>query len=357
MLPSRIVYVPTLAIRPSEMNGLEQLPARTKDKMRPLFLLAPWANAKSLGKAIERAQKAYPDRDYFIDIDRSYLVGNPEAEAQAEFLDIQNSEFCFDAWWSLLTEYDKAIPCLQLQDQKRECIFRQIDRAQNLNREFCIRIRIQNIPENLNDLIFCLNEVGSSDYTLVLDGEWVRDPLELQMRISGFITNGLAELKAHIPLVVSCTSMPKEYGQIEGVESIPFNNRKLVEQVSRNHNERRIVYGDWGSTRPRERSGGSGIAPNRVDYPKDDYWIIARKCGTGHTFQEAAEEIVFRSDKWDADLNLWGVNMILQTLKNEDFGINTLKKNVAARVNIHLHRQAFYGEDLGSIDLDEDWQD
>lgn len=50
--------------------------------------------------------------------------------------------------------------------------------------------------------------------------------------------------------------------------------------------------------------------------------------------------------------------MLEQANLGPDVGINTAQKNVASRVNIHLHRQAFYGvDDFGSIDLDEDWID
>ena len=60
-------YVPTLALRASEMNGLEKLPGPTKDRIQPLFLLAPGVKSNSLGKAIERIEKAFPNRPYFLD--------------------------------------------------------------------------------------------------------------------------------------------------------------------------------------------------------------------------------------------------------------------------------------------------
>ena len=60
-------YVPTLALRASEMNGLEKLFGPTKDRIQPLFLLAPWVKSNSLGKAIERIEKAFTNRPYFLD--------------------------------------------------------------------------------------------------------------------------------------------------------------------------------------------------------------------------------------------------------------------------------------------------
>lgn len=50
--------------------------------------------------------------------------------------------------------------------------------------------------------------------------------------------------------------------------------------------------------------------------------------------------------------------MIEGTTINPSFAIDTPQKNVAARVNIHFHRQALYGiGDISGIDLDEDWVD
>ncbi|MEL6996567.1 MAG: hypothetical protein AAGK67_18260 [Pseudomonadota bacterium] len=61
---------------------------------------------------------------------------------------------------------------------------------------------------------------------------------------------------------------------------------------------------------------------------------------------------------WQGNLGIWGEEMIESTAINEELGIDTPQKNVAARVNIHLHRQAFYGaEDIGGMNLDEDWED
>jgi hypothetical protein len=56
-------------------------------------------------------------------------------------------------------------------------------------------------------------------------------------------------------------------------------------------------------------------------------------------------------------LGIWGEEMIQGTTVNPAFAIDTPQKNVAARVNIHLHRQALYGSQISGIDLDEDWVD
>lgn len=352
-----IRYVPTLAIRPSEMNGLEQLPGLTKDRLRPVFLLAPWTNANSLSKAVERAEKAFPARPYLLDLDRDYSITNPESDAQLELVELLSTHNCYEKWWEFITASPNAIPCLQLRDQSADCIRTQIARAQEIGREFCLRIVMSRYPLNLTEIVVTLNEIGTADYTIVLEGGWTRDTLTLAARFSGLIGGVLGEVDADVPIVVSCTSMPKEFQDYEGCVSVPFSNRKLVAQIARDHNRRLVVYGDWGSTRPREASGHRQRPLDRIDYPIDEAWIIARNRIEAWNFQHAAEEVVKRSNYWDGELNIWGTNMILQTLANPAFGINTPQKNVASRVNIHIHRQVFFGDDIRGIDFDEDWRD
>lgn len=357
MLDVRIEYVPTLAIRPSEMNGLEQLPGLTKQHMKPMFLLAPWTSANSLEKAVERAEKAYPDRSYYLDLDRDYPITNPEADAQRQLIDLFSPRDGYRNWWRFVGEYEQVTPCLQLRDQSNQDIARQIAKAQEMGRGFGLRIVLSRFPDNVAEVVGILNAVGTSDFTIILEGGWVADALSVMTQMSGIIGGVLGDVEADVPIVVSCTSIPKQFHEFSGCHVEPFSNRALVEQVARNHNRRRVVYGDWGSTRPREAREHGRRPYDRIDYPRDDEWIIARNREEEWSFRDAAEAIVHRSGYWDEELEVWGTNMIRQTLANPIFGINTPQKNVAARVNVHLHRQALYGQDLRHEDFDEPWED
>jgi len=141
------------------------------------------------------------------------------------------------------------------------------------------------------------------------------------------------------------------------VTRVPFTNRLLVEQIKRQTNRTRIVYGDWGSTRPREPGGFANRPLDRVDYPTNNSWYIARSKKMVGIFRVAAKGIL-EDPAWDGNLGIWGEELIKNTAINPVIGIDTPQKNVAARVNIHLHRQAFFGVgELGGINLDEDWED
>ena len=339
------------------MNGLEQLPGITKDYMHPLFLVAPWTSASSLEKAIERAEKAYGNRNYFADLDRDYSITNPEAEAQQELIELFSPRNSYANWWVFLEKFPYAIPCLQLRDQSQESIHIQIRRAQESGRSFCLRIVLSRFPPNLAEVVEVLNSIGTADYTIVLEGGWTTDALSMATHMSGLIGSALGDVEAEVPIVVSCTSMPKQFHEFQGCTTVSFNNRSLVEQIARNHNRRRIVYGDWGSTRPREPAEFRQRPTDRIDYPTETSWIIARNSEEQWDFCEAANAVVHESGYWEDGLDIWGTNMIIRSLVNPAFGINSPQKNVAARVNIHLYRQALYSVDVSGLDFDDDWSD
>lgn len=351
-------YVPTLAIRASEMNGLEFLPGATKDRMTPCILLAPWANANSLERAIDRVHRAFPNRPYFLDIDRDYQFTNLESPSQRELVHLMEPANAFSNWVDLARQHNNVWPCIQTRSQTETDIRRQIEAFQNMGRPYCMRIVRDRFPNNFNEIISAFSAGGTADFVVILEGGWTRDPLSLAVWFSGVIAEGLQNIDANVPVVVSCTSMPKMFSTFSGITQVPFNNRQLVEQISRNSNRNTVIYGDWGSTRPREPGGFANRPLDRIDYPSENAWYIARNKDEEWDFESAAKALVENIDIWDGNLNIWGEEMIYQTSINEEIGIDTPQKNVASRVNIHLHRQAFYGfPGVDEMSFDEDWED
>ena len=341
------------------MRGLEYLPLATKARMTPCVLLAPWSSARSISSAIKRFHAAYPQGNYFLDIDRDYTCTNPEAPAQRDLIRLSNPEDAFASWCGFISKHDRIMPCLQLRGQDKEGIQRQIERYRENGRNFALRIFRDREPVNLDDAIEALAAEGAADFAVILEGGWARDALQLPPWFSGILENALAEIDAQVPIVASCTSMPKAFSKYHDRHKVPFTNRALFHAVQAYRNDRRIVYGDWASTRPRERSGGGGFdIPPRIDYPLDDAWWIYRNAEENWTFQAAAQRLVSDSEVWDGSTGQWGEQMISETAVSEHLGIDTLQKNVAVRVNLHLHRQAFHGTDVPPMeDFEDDWED
>lgn len=352
-------YVPTLAVRPSEMNGLEFLPGAAKNQITPCFLLAPWVNSNSLDRTLVRIDRAYPNRFYFLDIDQDYLITNPDSEPQYELEQLKDSSQAFANWADFVRDHSNVLPCLQTKGLSEAEIRIQIVRFQNLGRPYCARIFLDRMPANLNEIVRALSASGAADFAIILEGGWTQDPLSLAARFSGLISTGLAGIDATVPIVVSCTSIPDMFTIFSANEPsiVTFSNRRLVEQVARSSNRQRVIYGDWGSTRPRTETGFASRPLDRIDYPTDSSWLIARNKERNWTFREAAVAIE-RTSEWNGSLGIWGEEMIHNTTINQALGIDTPQKNVASRVNIHLYRQAFYGQPpLGPTALDEDWED
>jgi hypothetical protein len=358
MILENKIYVPTLAVRPSEMNGLEYLPGATKDRMTPCFLLAPWANSSSLQRTITRIERAFHNRPYFLDIDPDYSITNLDSDAQRELAALKNPANHFENWIAFVREHEWIMPCIQGRGQTEADIAAQIQVVQSMGRPYCMRIVKDHYPENLDEIVGAFAVGGSADFAIILEGGWTRDPLTLGAWFSGVIAESFHPIDASVPVVISCTSMPKmfeAYSQ-NAPAVVPFNNRRLVEQIKRSSNRAQVVYGDWGSTRPRDQRGIANRPLDRVDYPTEQSWHIARNKEDGWDFRNAATAIV-NSAAWNGNLGIWGEEMIKNTTINKELGIDTPPKNVAARVNIHLHRQAFYGEPIDPIAFDEDWED
>ncbi len=352
-------YVPTLAVRASEMNGLEFLPGMTKDRIAPCFLLAPWANSGSLDRTIDRIERAFPNRQYFLDIDRDYQFTNLESTAQFELSELLDPTSNFSNWLRFVETRENVMPCIQTRGQSTSEIRAQIEEVQNLGRIYCIRIFRERFPSNLDEIVEALSASGTADFVIILEGGWARDPLNLAAWFEGTISGSFNLIDAQVPIILSCTSMPKVFSSMSGITEIEFTNRELFNQISRRFsNHTRIIYGDWGSTRPREPGGFANRPFDRIDYPKSNSWYIARNKEEEWTYTDAAQEIVNDTNIWNGELGIWGEELITQTTINQELGINTPQKNVAARVNIHLHLQAFYGlSDIGGLDFDEDWED
>lgn len=355
---SDLNYVPTLAVRSSEMNGLERLPAASKDRLQPNFLLAPWPNAAELMRAIDRINKAFPARSFFLDIDRDYQITNIEVLGQQQWLELQDPANCYSSWVGFIETVPNASPCLQIAGLSRAEIVNQITAFQEMGRTFALRIELHRFPPNLGEAIAAVNEVGSADYAIIVDAGWIADTQPSRLRIANLITTQLSGVDAQIPFVVSYTTIPKGFAEVEGVDFVAFDNREFLAELVQLTNRQRITYGDWGSTRPREHGMASRPKP-RIDLAVRSGWLSARNKPEDWDFDDAAQ-MVMNSPQWQQveGLGVWGEFMIRQTAISPSLGINSPQKNVSARVNLHLHIQAFYNNgDIRGMNLDEQWED
>jgi len=355
MIP-RENYVPTLAIRPCEMKGLEFLDDATKNRMTPCFLLAPWVASHALERAMDKIENVFPNRPYFLDLDPDYQPTNPEGEPQQELAQLMDPSDGYANWVDFVRDHERVWPVIQSQGQDRLQIRKQIEAMQDLGRCYCMRISRNHFPDNIDDIVAAFAESGAADYDIILEGGWTEDPLGLASWFGGMITGALTQISAQVLIVASCTSIPMSYVGYQGLNKVPFHNRKLVQQVGSQSNRSKVIYGDWGSTRPRRVQGGGRRPLDRIDYPTNGAWHIARNKDEDWTFRDAAKKVV-ASNVWKGNLNIWGERMIEDTARGRETGIDTYQKNIASRVNIHLHLQAWHGHADPSPNVEDDWED
>ncbi|WP_234050730.1 MULTISPECIES: beta family protein [unclassified Xanthobacter] len=353
-------YLVTLGIRPAELSGLKELPGSAKDRLTPLVLLAPWLATTPLSRALDKFEKSYPSRPYFIDVDTYYRIIDNHNEAKELWERLAQKPADLDAWWKLLSNYPNANPCLLMAQQPIERVRDQITWARENNRTFCIRVNLaedvgSGFPQWMPALAAELAEEGASDYTIVLEFGWIKNPLMVVAIASGYITTFFSDIPPTIPLAISCTSFPRDFTPYDGAEEEGFSNRELIAEIRRATNRPRIVYGDWGTTRPRSYQHASQ-PKNRIDYPTDNSWVFARDQAESVEFQAAAIRIT-GSKYWSGGLGIWGEQLIEGTAAGQAFAIDSMPKMYAARINIHLHRQAFYGHLPPPAALDEVWRD
>lgn len=355
-------YLVTLGIRPSELGGLKELPGSTKDRLTPLILLAPWLATSPLSKAIDKFEKAYSGRPYLVDVDTYYQPSGNHNEAKEQWTELVKRPANLQVWHSLLENYPNAHPCLLIADTTIESARSQIKWAREHNRSFCLRLNLASglagaVPNWLPELVAGLSAEGAVDYSVVLDFGLVDSALAVAAVAVGYIGKTFKEILPDIPIVICCTTFPSDFTVFDGLVEKLFDNRQLIDAIRRTTNHPRIIYGDWGSTKPRSY-GHFNTPKNRIDYPTDNGWIFARSGDAPISFQSAAQNIIATKGKWWAgDLGIWGEQLIEGAAAGQAFAIDSMPKMYSARINIHLHRQAYYGHLPPPASLDEAWTD
>jgi hypothetical protein len=322
--------------------------------------LAPWLATTSLSRALDKFEEAYPSRPYFIDVDTYYQINEKPNDAKALWEQLARKPANLELWWDLLTGYRNANPCLLMAKQPIERAREQITWARENDRTFCLRMNLaedigSGIPPWMPTLVEELTAEGANDYAVVFEFGWVQDPLLVAMIAIGYTKSFFSKIQPTVPIAISCTSFPKDFTRYDGTEEVSFANRNLIAQIQRETNHPKIIYGDWGSTKPRSYDHASQ-PKNRIDYPADNTWVFARNKNDNLDFQSAAKRIR-NSGRWSGDLGIWGEQLIESTAEGQAFAIDTMPKMYAARINIHLHRQAFYGHLPPPKALDEEWID
>lgn len=83
----------------------------------------------------------------------------------------------------------------------------------------------------------------------------------------------------------------------------------------------------------------------RIDLPENNDWIAFRRdrdLNANEDYDEIAKRVM-ADPSWPNDLGIWGTYTIECTAQGLPGAIRSPAVAAAARINIHLHRQAYFG--------------
>lgn len=347
-----ISYLPILALKPAEMRALEELPEHTKNAMMPLIPLRPWVGSHRLQSSIERIDVSYAGRPVLIEIgERELTKPRPVFDELEELRDPRDG---FAKWCEFIEAHDRFVPVLQIGiDPVQERA--QTIRLDGLGRGLVVRID-RGAFGNVGVLAAAIGHWtdGGRGVCFVIDYGAVRaDHLLIAAQTVGLInTIRLAAPSAVIS--VSASSFPQSFSNLPRQE---IYERRLFNEMVVQIGRAGLIYGDRGSARAEQLGGGSGVIPARIDYPGFDDWTFFRSEDTGlHGYIEQAN-VLMASELWNGDLRVWGTQMIERTARGDASAIDTPGKSTAARINLHLQLQTFYGDDDAVEDTEDDWED
>ena len=367
MFFENIEYIPILGLKPAEMAALQELPGKDKDSLLPLIPLKKWANSGSLEKSFKRIEKAFGHRPIILDLDKEYLstCKSEDTGVSSEFLGLCNPEEGYKNWVSLFKQYPNYIPVLQIKDVGE--LSAQLDSFIELECPIVLRLELGLKVDKKLDIEYFIDALKIllakksyiKDLLIILDyGDFSRKDLINYHRYRSIIE----WFSKNFPLVsisISGTSFPYLFtGSYRG--EIPIYERQIYNKISSELTDIQLIYSDRASTSAGKLGGGGQRPPPRVDYPLKNDWRFIRKEDDDYEprylYQEACREII-KSEYWNKDLRLWGVQMIEETSLKDPYGITSPQKATAVRINIHLYLQLHYSENLDDLDTDEDWED
>lgn len=346
------VYCPILHARQGEVKALFQLPPQSKDRIFPVIVARPWPNAKSLTTTWERISEAMGGRRYGVDLDETrFQAPSKRPIAAAAFDELFDPAGGHQNYYDLIDSLPSAIPVLRMPGGTVRDLAAQAAHIGRLDRGVIVRLR-HGVTHNPLQLVPLVLD-AFQDVTLVIDAGWSRDLLSLEAWASA-IVGAAAQNRPEIEMVVAGSSFPDTFTNVGERRELPVRERFLFSSLVRQHNAAILTYGDWGSTRPPMAPTPMKMVP-RIDLPMPGEWISFR-CTNQEEFSDIARRVM-ADPLWPDHLNIWGTYTVMCTANDLPGAIRNAAVAAAARINIHLHRQAHYGAMDLPNDGDEPYSD
>lgn len=365
-------YAPILALSPSEMTAIEELPGKDKDFILPVISIKGWVNSKKLKNSLIRIKKAIDDRYWVAHLDLDFLSKNKTFQITGkyprdvfyEIKDLFKPENGYDNWYNFVLSIPEAIPVLQLYDLEQ--LELQLKKMESLGRGVVIILTLSDLESGKSNIVIDILEANKSTNVFIIYdlGNIEKKHLDYTDGISKIINNNNSRIPNAL-VSISGSSFPSSFGGYTHGENSIYE-RMLFNKISQDMFHINMIYSDRGSARAEKQNGGGGIPSPRIDYPLKNEWQFIRRefRDFGSPLEGEKEELyiiiakeILNSDFWISELHLWGTQMIELTSKGDKYGINSPQRSTAVRINIHMYNQLHYDDYIQDIDTDEDWED
>jgi hypothetical protein len=348
-----VSYLPMLSLRPSEMRALEELPNRTKDALLPIVHLRPWASAHYLSSAIEKIEGAYGDRPLVVGMGYREPI-NSRRPVHDELDELRLPAGGYSNWCEFIEEHENFVPAVQLGSVVDES--EQFDCFYGLGRGIVVIIESPGFGA-IRPLARRIAEAtnGGDDVCFVLDYLRVsQDHLQRAATSAALIQTIRAEAPDAF-VSICASSFPDSF---VNVPAQPIYERRLFDAVLQEIPDR-VIYSDRGSARAERQQAGGGTPSPRIDYPLPREWKFYRSDSDyGFAgYRQQARLLIADAGTWNGALRVWGTQMIERTAAGDSSAISNPARSTAARINIHLQVQCYYGDPDSAMDTDEEWED
>jgi len=342
-----IRYLPSVRTRTAELRGYAELRQETKDALHPLVSLGQLGNSKQPARILELALKRVGP--CFLDLN---TATGQTCENWEDLCDPANN---FEAWRTFAASGENVTPVALLRDGATERPF--VRQILAIERDFgAVVVRSRKPAQELAALQAALSAVDDvNNLLIVLDFGFIRGAFEPKETEARRVITALRTIDPGARIAVLSSSYPRNvsvYGDSRG--TLEILEREMHANLG---GEEVAIYGDHASIYPEPFEASVSRWVPRVDYCLSDAWRWERRRDDAGGFVECARRVVALPD-WEPDFadRAWGAG-IIRTTATQGFiesGFGSPANWIAARVNMHIERQAGMSAAGEADDLDDD---
>lgn len=373
---SQFIYYPCLQCSEAEQIGYRELSEEDKNAILPIIELSQIKYESSFSDTIASIHDVFGSRAFILDLSKdkapaAYVPkNNPDhvkikklQAAQDAYnkvlISLLNPADGFIAWRELLNNFPNAIPVLQFTDpatQAKHIIRQAAQFSKSGVKKMAIRINSETSDEIFEIIGNIIAILDSADQLLLIvdcgqGRQKIADKADFAKKA---IARAVEELDASQALGISAVCLHDSFTTPpEGTKLYESHSRELWRQASTSFP---FLFGDYAGHR-RHKSSSTFITGDwkaQVVYPLSEAWIIYKHPNaqdiTG--WITGSKTIINDVDNFDSALSCWGSELIKSAAKGNIGSHSSARYWHGAKVNMHIHRQIKYSNNIESNDAD-----